>query len=68
MHLDADRRKQSLREVNERAGPFFKLRNDPRVTRVGAWLRRYSFDELPQLWNIVRGEMSLVGPRPASAR
>jgi len=64
MHLDADRRKQSLREVNERAGPFFKLRNDPRVTRVGAWLRRYSFDELPQLWNIVRGEMSLVGPRP----
>jgi len=64
MRTDADLHKQALREENERTGPFFKLRADPRVTRAGAWLRRYSLDEIPQLWNIVRGEMSLVGPRP----
>ena len=64
MATDADRRKASLRDRNQREGPIFKIDNDPRVTRVGRFIRRYSLDELPQLWNILCGEMSLVGPRP----
>jgi exopolysaccharide biosynthesis polyprenyl glycosylphosphotransferase len=64
MVSDADQMKESLRGWNEREGPCFKIAADPRITRVGHFLRRYSLDELPQLWNVLRGEMSLVGPRP----
>lgn len=62
---NAEELKASLLEQNEGSGPMFKIRRDPRLTRVGRWLRRTSLDELPQFWNVLRGEMSLVGPRPA---
>lgn len=68
MCTDAEDRVAELAAVDEGAGPLFKVRHDPRVTRVGAFLRRTSLDELPQLWNVLTGTMSLVGPRPALPR
>jgi exopolysaccharide biosynthesis polyprenyl glycosylphosphotransferase len=68
MGTDAERRQATLEGLNEANGPVFKIANDPRVTRVGRFLRRTSIDELPQLWNVLRGDMSLVGPRPLPLR
>jgi lipopolysaccharide/colanic/teichoic acid biosynthesis glycosyltransferase len=64
MVKDAEQKLDSLRKHNEMAGPVFKMTNDPRLVPLGAFLRRFSLDELPQLWNVFRGDMSLVGPRP----
>lgn len=65
MYIDAEERKSELLAENEMDGPVFKMKRDPRVTPVGYWLRRFSIDELPQIWDVLRGQMSLVGPRPS---
>ncbi len=64
MVVNADELLADLSELNEAEAPLFKMRNDPRCTKLGRWMRMFSMDELPQLWNILRGDMSLVGPRP----
>ena len=64
MYMDAEERKKELMSQNEMEGLMFKMENDPRVTKVGKFIRKTSIDELPQFWNILKGEMSLVGTRP----
>ena len=67
MVIDAEERRASLQALNEMDGPVFKIANDPRITRVGRFIRRTSIDELPQIVNVLKGDMSLVGPRPPLA-
>lgn len=68
MCVGADEKIEALYPRNEADGPAFKMKDDPRITRLGKWMRKYSVDELPQLWNVLKGDMSVVGPRPPIPR
>ncbi|MCI8701807.1 MAG: sugar transferase [Turicibacter sp.] len=68
MYVDAEDRLEELMHLNEQSGPVFKITNDPRITRIGKFIRKTSLDELPQLLNVLKGDMSIVGPRPALPR
>jgi lipopolysaccharide/colanic/teichoic acid biosynthesis glycosyltransferase len=65
MYQNADEMKDELLHSNEMKGPVFKMKHDPRITKLGKIIRKYSLDEFPQLWSVIKGDMSLVGPRPA---
>ena len=68
MYVDAEERLEELMHLNEQSGPAFKIKDDPRITKVGKFIRKTSLDELPQLFNVLKGDMSLVGPSPALPR
>ena len=64
MEIDSEQKQKEIMHMNEQSGPVFKIKNDPRITQIGKFIRKFSIDELPQLINVLKGNMSLIGPRP----